>query len=494
MSFTNWSATHDVTAKAVFQPESTAELEHVVSKCHEAKQKIRVVGSALSPNGIAFNSEGMLSMALLDDIISIDKEKMQVRVQCGARVQQVVDALRPHGLTLQNYASIREQQIGGFTQVGAHGTGATIPPVDEQVVSLKLVTPSKGATELSKNDSDPSLFNLVRVGMGCFGVVSEVTLQCVPAHKLIEKTFMSTTKEVKKNHTKWLKQNRHLRYLWIPHTDMVGVVQCNPAKEGATLPPTSSERAKLATVPTLQLAKSIAKDGKVGELSVSEIEDMTFFQLRDVLLRHDPLDFEWVKRVNEVEGEFWKRCEGYRVGWSDEILGFDCGGQQWVLEVAMPAGTAARPSHAELKFMDELREEINRGKIPAHGPIEQRWSSSSASTLSPVASKNPSDLHSWIGIIMYIPTEVPTERQAITDRFMKFGRMMEKKMMAKYGATWHWAKLEVPEDAAERSWVQGMIAKRFPVKDVQKWRNILDPHNIMGNDIVDAVFDRNVEA
>ena len=30
---------------------------------------------------------------------------------------QVVEQLRPYGLTLQNYASIREQSIGGFTQV-----------------------------------------------------------------------------------------------------------------------------------------------------------------------------------------------------------------------------------------------------------------------------------------------------------------------------------------------------------------------------------------
>ena len=63
---------------------------------------------------------------------------------------QVVEALRPHGLTLQNFASIREQTMGGFTQVGSHGSGATIPPVDEQVVSMKLVTPAKGCLTLSK--------------------------------------------------------------------------------------------------------------------------------------------------------------------------------------------------------------------------------------------------------------------------------------------------------------------------------------------------------
>ena len=27
------------------------------------------------------------------------------------------------------------------------------------------------------------------------------------------------------------------------------------------------------------------------------------------------------------------------MGYSDELLGFDCGGQQWVLEVCFPTGT-----------------------------------------------------------------------------------------------------------------------------------------------------------
>ncbi len=69
-----------------------------------AGQKIRVVGSGLSPNGMAFSSQGMLSTVLLDDIISVDKEKQQVAVQAGARVQQlhialttVLDGIVQHG-------------------------------------------------------------------------------------------------------------------------------------------------------------------------------------------------------------------------------------------------------------------------------------------------------------------------------------------------------------------------------------------------------------
>ena len=41
----------------------------------------------------------------------------------------------------------------------------------------------------------------------------------------------------------------------------------------------------------------------------------------------------------QAEAEYWRRSEGYRVGWSDQLLGFDCGGQQWVLEVSFPTGT-----------------------------------------------------------------------------------------------------------------------------------------------------------
>lgn len=79
-------------------------------------------------------------------------------------------------------------------QVGAHGTGAAIPPMDEQVVAMTLVTPGRGTLRLSAEDADPALFYMARVGLGALGVVSEVTLQAVPAHRLLERTFVSNMK------------------------------------------------------------------------------------------------------------------------------------------------------------------------------------------------------------------------------------------------------------------------------------------------------------
>ena len=59
-----------------------------------------------------------------------------------------------------------------------------------------------------------------------------------------------------------------------------------------------------------------------------------FHLLRDKLLALDPLDKDNVMKINKAEAEYWKKSEGYRMGWSDEILGFDCGGTQWVSRTA----------------------------------------------------------------------------------------------------------------------------------------------------------------
>lgn len=130
----NWSGTHAVQVQTLYEPESIAEVEDIIRHCYRHGLAIRPAGSNLSPNALSFHEHAMLSMANLDEIVSVDTEQQTVTVQAGARVQQVVEALRPYGLTLPNLASIAEQQMGGFVAVGAHGTGATIAPVDHYVL------------------------------------------------------------------------------------------------------------------------------------------------------------------------------------------------------------------------------------------------------------------------------------------------------------------------------------------------------------------------
>lgn len=326
----NWSGTHavQVSNDRYWEPESLEDVELIVRKCHANGWKVRPLGSALSPNGIGFQPEGMISLSNLDRVLEVHKGDGQtdstVSVQAGARVSQVVDALRPHGLTLPNLASIAEQQMGGFVQVGAHGTGRLIAPVDHYVTRLKLVTPGRGTIVLTEADGE--LFQMAKVGLGCLGVVVEVTMKCIPSHRLVEHTFVLTRTEAKARLDGLLKSHKHMRFMWIPYTDSVVVVTNDPEEEVESIPTlpviSKDERFRPLTDLLIELTKDSAEP-----LTIESLKGMGFGELRDAMLAINPLDVEHVKRCNEAEAEFWRRSEGYQLKPSDELLQFDCGGQ-----------------------------------------------------------------------------------------------------------------------------------------------------------------------
>ena len=235
---TNWSGTHRVLVPAArfFAPCNASELASVVSAAHAAGYSIRPVGNALSPNAIGLSSEGMVSVSNMDRVLSVDVERREVKVQAGVSVGAVLHELRQHGLTLQNFSSITEQQIGGWTQVAAHGTGCALPTVEEMIVRMTLITPALGPLELSAT-SHPELFRLAKCGLGALGVVADLTLRCAPAHRLRESTAVLSHAALRGErgagveHLVRLRDNRHVRYMWMPHTDKVVVVVANATEE-----------------------------------------------------------------------------------------------------------------------------------------------------------------------------------------------------------------------------------------------------------------------
>ncbi|XP_073285005.1 L-galactono-1,4-lactone dehydrogenase, mitochondrial-like [Primulina huaijiensis] len=490
----NWSGTHEVQTHTFLQPESLAELESIVKECNEKKKKIRPVGSGLSPNGIGLTRAGMVNLALMDRVLDVDKKTMRVRVQAGIRVQQLVDGIKEHGLTLQNFASIREQQIGGIVQVGAHGTGVTLPPIDEQVISMKLVTPAKGTIEVSK-EKDPELFYLVRCGLGGLGVVAEVTLQCVERQLLLEHTYVSNMKDVKKNHKKLLSENKHVKFLYIPYTDTVVVVTCNPLSKWKGSPkqkPKYTQEEAVQHVRDLyrEMLKNYSKVVVTKNIEENEmdINELSFTELRDKLLALDPLNKEHVMKINQAEAEYWTKSEGYRVGWSDEILGFDCGGQQWVSEICFPVGTLKKPNMRDLEYIEQLLQLIGKENIPAPAPIEQRWTAGSKSLMSPAYSSSGDDIFSWVGIIMYLPTMDARQRKEITEGFFHYRKLTQATLWDKYSAYEHWAKIEVPKDKDELAVIQARLRKKYPVDAYNKARRELDPNRILSNNMLEKLF------
>lgn len=474
----NWSGTHKVQVGSVLYPESTEHVESIIEESVKEGINVRVCGSGLSPNGIGFadSNKVCMSMSQLDGIIGpVDKDKMQITVQAGIRVSDLVDELKPHGLTLQNFASIAEQQIGGFYQVGAHGTGAKIPPVDEQIVSMKIVTPAKGTLTVSR-ESNPEIFRLARVGLGALGVVTEVTIQCIPRHQLHEKTWIMTREEVSQRHSELLRSFQHLRYMWIPFCDTVIAVGSNPAKDPILNAQAVSSDSE-ATNALKDMLYSV-----LPEIALNGTE--SFATLRGMILSADPLSKTHIVKLNQAEADFWKRNEGERIGFSDQILGFDCGDQQWVSEVAFPVEGCN-----DIAFMQELLYLIeNENEIPAPSPIEQRWTSGSTASMSP-AHGDPSALFSWVGIIMYLPSsDDEMEREKIKSAFMEYRGLCKSKLWQKYNAIEHWAKFEKEETEICQKNLQERIRSRLDIDGFLKMKKELDPKGTLSNDLVESIF------
>jgi L-galactono-1,4-lactone dehydrogenase len=149
----------------------------------------------------------------------------------------------------------------------------------------------------------------------------------------------------------------------------------------------------------------------------------------------------------------------------------------------------------DLAYIEDLMNLIEENEIAAPAPIEQRWTASSAAPMSPAHSNVPTDIHSWVGIIMYMPTDVEETRQQITEAFERYSGLCEEKLMPAYGAKWHWAKLETEfkwkrkdDEFVRLEWVRQYLRDHYDVSRFNHVRRTLDPQNNLGNQWLNDVL------
>jgi len=158
-----------------------------------------------------------------------------------------------------------------------------------------------------------------------------------------------------------------------------------------------------------------------------------------------------------------------------------------VFEVCFPTGTIEQDNGNDMEFMEKLMEGIEEQKIPAHSPIEQRWSLSSSSLMSPAHGAR-NGLHSWVGIINYLPTDEEDQRKSITELFTGKYSDLVRSVGRPMGTVSHWAKLEKPRSVWNAVELQLLYQERFPVVEFNRARAKLDPKNILSSPLLNQVF------
>ena len=151
----------------------------------------------------------------MSHILEVDRSAGRVRVQAGIRLHALNEALAGVGLAMPNLGDIDRQSIAGAIATATHGTGLGLGNLATTVVAMEIVTGTGDVVRLDER-SDPELLRVARVGVGALGIVTEVTLQCVPAFNLHARETIESLDDVLDGLAEQAAAVDHFELYWMP--------------------------------------------------------------------------------------------------------------------------------------------------------------------------------------------------------------------------------------------------------------------------------------
>jgi L-gulono-1,4-lactone dehydrogenase len=216
-TWTNWGRNQSCAPLAICRPGSEGELIQLVQEAGASDHRVKVVGAGHSFTPIACTDGIMVDLSGYGRVLDHDPEGLTVTVEAGIPLHRLCDELDARGLALTNMGDIDRQTISGATQTATHGTGLRFGNLSSQIVGLRLITPSGEVLDCSASQN-ADVFQAARVGLGALGVVSTVTLQCVPAFRLHAVEEPMRVDHVLAHLDELVGENDHFEFYWVPHT------------------------------------------------------------------------------------------------------------------------------------------------------------------------------------------------------------------------------------------------------------------------------------
>ena len=190
---------------------------HIVKEAAAHERRVKVVGAGHSFTGIACTDGHLVDMSDYGKVLAHDPANHTVTMQAGIALSKLCDELDARGLALENMGDIAYQSIAGATSTATHGTGTKFGNISSRIVALRLVTADGSVIECSA-DENPDVFEVARVGLGALGMLSTVTLQCVPAFRLHAIEEAMPVDDVLADFDGFMDSADHVEFYWVPHT------------------------------------------------------------------------------------------------------------------------------------------------------------------------------------------------------------------------------------------------------------------------------------
>jgi L-gulonolactone oxidase len=209
----NWAGDQVARPARVLSPRDAGEVADAVRGAARDGLRVRMAGSGHSFTGAALTDGVLLRPERLTGLVAVDTARCTATVRAGTRLREVSRVLAEHGLALENLGDIDAQTIAGAIATGTHGTGAEYGGLATQVTGLELVLADGTVTEASGD-----LLAAASVGLGAYGIVTAVTLRCVPLFAL---RAVETAEKLDDLLGRWdtlPAEADHVEFYWWPHT------------------------------------------------------------------------------------------------------------------------------------------------------------------------------------------------------------------------------------------------------------------------------------
>ena len=213
----NWARTEQVRPTEVVSPASIDDVAQVVSQARAEGRRVKPVGAGHSFTGIAVAPDIQVSLEKLRGLVSADASTGEVTLRAGTHLFEIPDLLAPYGLAMTNLGDVDRQTIAGATSTGTHGTGREFGGIATQITGVRFIDGTGNDVHITAGD--PRLAGAA-LGLGALGVLTEITLRCVPAFKMRAVEEPSTFAESVSRFADNVDATDHHEFYWFPHTDV----------------------------------------------------------------------------------------------------------------------------------------------------------------------------------------------------------------------------------------------------------------------------------
>ena len=209
----NWSRSQVSHPHWVSRAQSVDDVVETVAFARDRGMPVKTVGAGHSFTAIAATDGVQLDVSALDGVLAVDGPL--VTLGAGTNLYQLPALLGEHDLALENMGDIDKQTVAGAISTGTHGTGARFGGIATQVEALTLVTADGSVKHIGAGDP---LLPAARVGLGALGVITDVTLRCVPDFVMRAVERPEPLDEVLDGWLERAASADHFEFYWFPHT------------------------------------------------------------------------------------------------------------------------------------------------------------------------------------------------------------------------------------------------------------------------------------